>query len=85
MNEFEEWMGHYDCCPTPEAYSAAKAAYQAGAAAMKERCHKIAEETDIEPGTCNEYGELTRKYDSWVNGVKDACSQIAAAIRGMEI
>ena len=50
MNEFEEWMGNYDCCPTPEAYSAAKAAYQAGAAAgyangvavMKERCAEVA-------------------------------------------
>ena len=43
MNEFEEWMGHYDCCPTPEAYSAAKAAYQAGAAAMRERCAEVAD------------------------------------------
>lgn len=43
MNEFEEWMGHYDCCPTPEAYSAAKAAYQAGAAAMREMCAEIAD------------------------------------------
>jgi len=41
MNEFEEWMGNYDCCPTPEAYSAAKAAYQAGAAAMLERCAEV--------------------------------------------
>lgn len=58
------------------------AAYLAGVQAERDRCYKIAEELDIEPGTCNEYGELTRKYDSWVNGVKDACSQIAAVIRG---
>ena len=89
MNEFEEWWNTYSydwrSDYKQEHRPTAEHAYQAGAAAMKERCHKIAEETDIEPGTCNEYGELTRKYDSWVNGVKDACSQIAAAIRGMEI
>lgn len=65
-----------------EACQKAKDAYSAGVQDERERCYKIAEETDIEPETCNEYGELTRKYDSWVNGANDACSQIAAAIRG---
>lgn len=77
MNEFEEWMGHYDCCPTPEAYSAAKAAYQAGAAAMRERCAEVAE-ADIQEHAIT----ITAAQQETHN---QCCRYIAAAIRGMEI
>lgn len=60
-------------------------AFLAGAAAMREKCAEVAMETDIEPSHCNEYGELTRRYDCWLNGVSDTCEQISAAIRKLEV
>lgn len=85
MNEFEKhWQDvKLYANMTPEAWC--KNGFLAGAAAMKERCAEVAEELDIVPKSCNEYGELTRKYDCWLNGVFDAAEQIAAAIRRLEI
>jgi len=86
-DEFEKWWEKI--CPI--AYRVfvtkpdAQDIFKAGAAVMREKCVKVAEIIEVEPGSCNSYGELTGRYDCWINGERDAHGPTATAIRKIEV